>query len=43
LPSQRLSGAEVEKLRVESKLVPVNQWSVSGAREVLHRTSTVAS
>ena len=34
---QRLSDAEVEKLRVEGKPVPVNQWSISGVREVLHR------
>jgi site-specific DNA recombinase len=34
---QRLSDAEVERLRVEGKPVPVNQWSVSGVREVLHR------
>jgi DNA invertase Pin-like site-specific DNA recombinase len=34
---QRLSAARVEKLRVEGKPVPTNQWSVSGVREVLHR------
>jgi site-specific DNA recombinase len=34
---QRLSDVEVERLRVNGKPVPVNQWSVSGVREVLHR------
>jgi site-specific DNA recombinase len=34
---QRLSDAELERLRVEGKRIPVNQWSVSGVREVLHR------
>jgi hypothetical protein len=34
---QRLRDAEVERLRAEGKPVPVNQWSVSGAREILHR------
>jgi len=34
---QRLSDADVEKLRLEGEPVPVNQWSVSGVREVLYR------
>jgi site-specific DNA recombinase len=34
---QRLSDVEVEWLRVEGKPVPVNQWSISGVREILHR------
>jgi DNA invertase Pin-like site-specific DNA recombinase len=34
---QRLSDAEVERLRMEGKRVPMNQWSISGVREVLHR------
>jgi site-specific DNA recombinase len=34
---QRLSDVEVERLRVEGKPVPVNQWSISGVREILHR------
>jgi site-specific DNA recombinase len=34
---QRLSDAEVERMLVEGKPVPVNQWSISGVREVLHR------
>src|SRR5262249_26006216 len=34
---QRMSDASVEKLQREGKDVPVNPWSVSGVREVLHR------
>jgi len=34
---ERLSDAEVGRLRVEGKHVPMNQWSVSGVREILHR------
>lgn len=34
---QRLSDIEVERLRVEGQPVPVNHWSISGVREVLHR------
>jgi site-specific DNA recombinase len=34
---QRLGDIEVERLRVEGKPVPVNYWSISGVREVLHR------
>ena len=34
---QRLSDVEVERLRVEGKPVPMNKWSISGVREVLHR------
>jgi site-specific DNA recombinase len=34
---QRLSDVEVARLRVEGKPMPVNYWSISGVREVLHR------
>jgi site-specific DNA recombinase len=34
---QRLSDVEVERLHTAGKPVPVNQWSISGVREVLHR------
>jgi site-specific DNA recombinase len=34
---QRLSDIEIETLRVEGKPVPMNYWSISGIREVLHR------
>ena len=34
---QRLSDGEIQRLRLEEKRVPVNQWSVSGVREILHR------
>jgi hypothetical protein len=34
---QRLSDVDVERLRSEGKPEPVNYWSISGVREVLHR------